>query len=276
MKCFSLKCHGLTDEYDTRVLPLLRRMINLEELTLNIINEERTTFIDGIHINDRILVHMPCLRKFTFSINTSVELHHLVHHPSVEDIQRTFINIGYDQVCCTLTNMDVDIICHVFTLPFAFDYLRNIGNSFPPVDLTCVTYLSVYDHIEFKHEFFLQIARCFPLLRKFIVHNSQPQSQLRKNLVSNNSEFYPTVEYPNLISLHLQFSCIDYYEQFLNERKTYLPHLTKLTAEYNILSAVTNNFTRKRTRCNCAKITELNLHTTIVHSKDFYDYFPRL
>jgi hypothetical protein len=172
--------------------------------------------------------------------------------------------------------MVVDIICHVFTLPFAFDCLINIGNSFPPVDFSCVTHLFVHDQIEFKHEFFLRIARCFPLLRTLSVSNSEPQSQMRDNLVHNNSEFYPTVEYPNLISLCLQFSCIDYYDQFLNERKTYLPHLTKLTVEYYELSFVTKNFTRKRTRCNCTKITELNLDTIIVHSKDFYDYFPLL
>ncbi|CAF5151688.1 unnamed protein product, partial [Rotaria sp. Silwood1] len=44
MKCFSLTCRCPTSEYDTRVLPLLRRMRKLEELALNIINDERTTF----------------------------------------------------------------------------------------------------------------------------------------------------------------------------------------------------------------------------------------
>ena len=43
LKCFSLTCHGLTNEYDIQVLPLLRRMSNLEELTLDIINQNRTT-----------------------------------------------------------------------------------------------------------------------------------------------------------------------------------------------------------------------------------------
>jgi hypothetical protein len=191
-------------------------------------------------------------------------------------IQRTFINIGYDQVCRIQNNIIYAIKFHVFTLPFAFKYLGDIGNSFPPVDFSCVTHLYVHDQIEFKHEFFLRMARCFPLLRKLNVNNSEPQSQMRDNLVRNNSEFYPTVEYPNLISLRLQFSCIDYYDQFLNERKTYLPHLTKLTVEYYELSFVTKNFTRKRTRRNCTKITELNLDTIIVHSKDFYDYFPLL
>ncbi|CAF1373693.1 unnamed protein product [Rotaria sordida] len=97
MKCFSLTCRCSTNEYDTRVLPLLRRMRKLEELTLDIINDERTTFIDGTQINDKILVHIPCLRKFTFHISVEVELRHLTHYLSNEDIQRTFINIGYQQ-----------------------------------------------------------------------------------------------------------------------------------------------------------------------------------
>ncbi|CAF2031510.1 unnamed protein product, partial [Rotaria magnacalcarata] len=97
MKCFSLTCCCETNEYDTRVLPLLRRMIKLEELTLDITNDERTSFIDGTQINDEILVHMPCLRKFIFHIRTKVELRHLTHYASNEDIQRTFTNIGYQQ-----------------------------------------------------------------------------------------------------------------------------------------------------------------------------------
>ncbi|CAF4873686.1 unnamed protein product, partial [Rotaria sp. Silwood2] len=40
MKCFSLTCRCPTSEYGTRVLPLVRRMKKLEELTLNIINDE--------------------------------------------------------------------------------------------------------------------------------------------------------------------------------------------------------------------------------------------
>ncbi|CAF3468616.1 unnamed protein product [Rotaria sp. Silwood1] len=138
MKCFSLTSRCSTSEYDTRVLPLLHRMRKLEELTLNIINDERTTFIDGTQINDKILVHMPCLRKFIFHISVEVELHHLTHYSSNEDIQRTFINIGYQQVCCILNYSINSVICHVFSLPFAFDYLGDIGNTFPPIDFSRV------------------------------------------------------------------------------------------------------------------------------------------
>ncbi|CAF3856560.1 unnamed protein product [Rotaria sp. Silwood2] len=66
----------------------------LEDIT----NDEQTTFIDGTQINDNILVHMSCLRKFIFHISTEVELHHLTHYSSNEDIQRTFTNIGYHQM----------------------------------------------------------------------------------------------------------------------------------------------------------------------------------
>ena len=253
MKCFSLTCRCSSDEYDTRVLPLLCRMIKLEELTLNIINDERTTFIDGTQINDKILVHMPCLRKFTFHISTEVELHHLTHYPSNEDIQRTFINIGYEQVCCILNYIIDSVICHVFSLPFAFDYLAYIGNTFPPMDFSRVRELEVHDKIAFKHEFFLRIARFFPLLKKLSVINFKSQSQMRDNSVSNNNELYSIVEYPNLISLCLRSSHIDYVEQFLNETKTHLPHLTKLVVDYDELRFVTKNFTRDATRRNCAK-----------------------
>ncbi|CAF5124471.1 unnamed protein product, partial [Rotaria sp. Silwood1] len=97
MNCFSLTCCCPTDEYDTRILSLLHRMIILEELTLDIINDKRTTFIDGTQINDKILIYISCLCKFTFHINTEVELHYLTHYSSNEDIQQTFINIGYQQ-----------------------------------------------------------------------------------------------------------------------------------------------------------------------------------
>ncbi|CAF4449376.1 unnamed protein product, partial [Rotaria sp. Silwood2] len=97
MKYFSLKCRCLTNEYDTHVLPLLHRMSNLEELSLNIINQKRTSFVDGTEINEKIFVHMPRLHKFTFYISTETKLNHIVDHLSNDDIQRTFTNIGFQQ-----------------------------------------------------------------------------------------------------------------------------------------------------------------------------------
>jgi len=127
MKYFSLTCRCLTNEYDTQVVSLLRHMSNLEELSLNIINQERNSFVDGTQINEKILVHMPRLYKFTFYINTETKLNHVVRYLSNDDIQRTFTNIRYQQVCCFLNRLTDSVICHVFSLPFAFDYLEYIA-----------------------------------------------------------------------------------------------------------------------------------------------------
>ncbi|CAF4048203.1 unnamed protein product [Adineta steineri] len=276
MKCFSLTCRCITNQYDTRVLPLLHRMIKLEELTLNITNYERTTLIDGTQINNKILIHMPCLRKFTFHISTEVELHHIPHHLSNEDIQQTFTNIGYQQVSCILNCMFYSVRCHIFSLPFAFSCLEYIDNAFPPIDFSCVRELTVRDEIPFEHEFFIRIARFFPLLKKLSVVNFKPQSQMKHHLICHNNELCTTVEYPHLISLRLQYSHICYVEQFLNQSKTHLPQLTILCIKYDQLSLVTNNFTRNATRRNCARLKQIDFKRIIVHTKEFYDYFPLL
>jgi hypothetical protein len=61
------------DQYDDYIIPLLRRMINLEELILYLlIIRVDSTYVDGIQLHDDILIYMPRLNKFTFSINTGI------------------------------------------------------------------------------------------------------------------------------------------------------------------------------------------------------------
>ncbi len=276
MKYFSLKCICINDEYDTQVLPLFRRISNLEELTLNIVNEDRTTFIDGTHINNEILVHMPQLHKFNFYIRTKIKLNHSVHYLSSDDIQRTFTNIGYRHMGCILNSIGRRSICHVFSVPFAFDYLEYIGNTFPSTIFPHVIHLGVHDVVPFKHEFFARIARFFPLLKELRVINFVSPSQIRNKLDSDDNQLYPVIEYPYLDSLCLEHAHIDYVEQFLNETKTHLPRLTKLAVDYDKLTTITENYTRDTTRLNCAKVKQLIIEKALVHSKDFYVYFPLL
>ncbi|CAF1320300.1 unnamed protein product [Rotaria sordida] len=71
LKCFSLITYSRTDFYDSRVVPLLCRMSNLEELTLYLsIRRIESTYIDGTHLYDEILIHMPQLNKFNFIMIT--------------------------------------------------------------------------------------------------------------------------------------------------------------------------------------------------------------
>ena len=60
------------------------------------------------------------------------------------------------------------MICSILSISFVFDRLENIGNHFP-----------------FNHEFFIRLARAFPLLRKLRMGNAK--SQLSLNLENNQS-----------------------------------------------------------------------------------------
>jgi hypothetical protein len=66
LKRFSLISCDITVEYDNRVVPLLRRMSNLERLTLYLRVRDRDTFIDGTHLYNDILIYMPRLYSLTF------------------------------------------------------------------------------------------------------------------------------------------------------------------------------------------------------------------
>ena len=166
----------------------------------------------------------------------------------------------------------IDAMCHVFSLPFMFHDIEYIGITFPSTIFRTVTHLSVHDQVPFQHEYFIRIARCFTMLRNLRVINFEPQSIISDIVNSDDS----IIEYPYLNSLGLYCCHIDYVEQFLNNTKTHLPRLTELTARYEQLTIVTENFIRNITRLNCVNIKKLILESPLVHSKDFYDYFPLL
>ncbi len=132
----------------------------------------------------------------------------------------------------------------------------------------------VQDIVPFNHEFFVRVAQSFPLLKNFRILNSKSQSSCNLNTFSpDNNQSNSIAEFPHLTYLDILCANINYLEQFLNERKTYVPCLTKLIVVYDNLRNVTNNFTREETRRNCAKMKKLMMTIPLVHSKDFYLYF---
>ncbi|CAF4912563.1 unnamed protein product [Rotaria sp. Silwood1] len=246
LKCLSLTTpFCLTNTYDTQFLPLFHRMLNLEELTLYITIKNRTTFID-------------------------------VDHLSKNDIQQTLNNIKYQEMNCIVNYGYSTAICYVFSLPFMFDDLTYIGNTYPSIVFNNVKRLTVKDEISFKHEFFNGIALSFPLLEELCVINIKPQSLISDKWNTNDNQWYSIIKFPYLISLRLVTVHIDYIDQFLNERKTHLPCLTELTVNYNNLLIVTEHFTRDATWLNCMKIKKLNVGETIEHTKHLHVYFPLL
>ncbi|CAF1619032.1 unnamed protein product, partial [Rotaria sordida] len=276
LKCFSLQYDCSYDAYDGEILPLLRRMSNIEVLNLNLIIGRPARFIDGKNIYDEILIHIPRLHTFNFCFLIFARLDHSAHHLYKDDILQTFTNIIDQQVECMIKyRRHGDLKYHLFSLPFMFDDLHSIDNGFPNIIFNHVIRLVVDDSIAFEHEFFMRIASCFPLLKVLTVSNSTPQSPI---LNSNDNQLYSTpIEYPYLTSLCFSWGHRDYIDQFLNDKKTYLPRLTVLSVNYYHLRSVTRNFTNDRTRLNCMKVKELDIcPKKIAYSKYFYTYFPLL
>ncbi len=77
-----------------------------------------------------------------------------------------------NEVACSVDYFfNYTAVSHVFSLPFKFNRLEKITNNFPSFIFNSVTHLGLRDHILFTHEFFIQIAHDFPLLRSLLVMN---------------------------------------------------------------------------------------------------------
>ena len=253
-------------------------MSYLEKLTLYLPVKGRNKVIDGTYVQHDILDYMPQLHSFIFYIGTYVNTVELPFKLSSEDIQQTLINIGQQHVASIVNYVTInEAACSIFSLPFAFDRLRLLGNRFPNIIFSYVAFLLVSDIDAFKHEFFIRIARSFPLLKCLRIVNAE--SQLSYDLdtfPSDNNQSCSVVEYPHLTSLDVSSGHRDYVEQFLNETKAYVPCLTELGVVDFQLKTVTEHFTRDDTRRNCARMKRLFTLGSLEHTKEFCLYFPSL
>jgi hypothetical protein len=66
-------------------------MSNMEKLTLSLRVSHRTSFLDGIYLNDAIISHLTHLHTFIFEFITEYVRFHTQVKPSPDDIRRTFI-----------------------------------------------------------------------------------------------------------------------------------------------------------------------------------------
>jgi hypothetical protein len=253
-------------------------MSNLEKLTLYLPIIGRNTVIDGTYVQHDILDYMPQLHSFTFYICTYVKTDDLSYKLSSEDIQQTLTNIGQQHVTSIVNYIQYGLAaCSIFSLPFQFDYLKHLGNKFPNIVFSYVTFLLVEDTNPFKHEFFIRIARSFPLLKHLRIINKE--SQVLDGLMtfsSDNCQLHSIIEYLHLTRLDVRYAHRDYVEQFLNETKAFIPCLTEFEVSVDHLKAVTKNFTRKETRRNCAKVERIDTLESLIYLEDVFLYFPSL
>ncbi len=263
-------CNNYTDVYDTRILPLLRRMFDLTYLTLNLKTDNRIEFIDGIHLENEIVSHMSQLEKFNFHITTKVEISDPEHRQSLDDIQNIFTNWKFDQVkCCIDYFPNHNGKCDIYSIPYHFGYIYDVGHSFHGHLFKNVTRLRVSDQRSFEHDFFYWISIAFPNLKYIAVLNRKPQERKYSN------DQHP-VHYPKLLHLNVRFAHIDYVNQFLRHEYTRISQPFYINIDYDELVTVTNNFTNDATRVNCYQIDCHIINKPFVYPENFYQYFPLL
>jgi len=152
-------------------------------------------------------------------------------------------------------------------------YMQHITNNFPGDQCMNVHNLFVSDRMHpFEHDFFYRLSRAFPLLNHLPLFNRIPQEKKRTWQSFDNKH----AKYPHLTQINLEYAHINYVEQFLLDTNAYLPCLNQLKIQFEHLVTVTNNFRNNATRINCAKLKRIVIREDMVHSSDFYSYFPLL
>jgi hypothetical protein len=261
--------------YDEQFVPLLHRMLNVEELLLNI-SIGRYTFFDGNHLKNDIINHMTKLNKFVFSIHSVIP--HVTdssHLPSNENIEHTFKDLDDYQIISYIDYFPKDKIgqCHIYSKPYTINYFYRLTNSFSGGFFQFVHKVSLIDEHPFEHEFFIRIAQAFPFLQTLIIDNQTPQNHKQSNEHHRNLTI---IEYPHLTHLNLTANHDDYIEHFLDDTKVCLSTYITLFIDYHCLQRVTHNFTRATTRNNCAKVKYLFGNEKINVPKHFHLYFPHV
>ncbi|CAF0853771.1 unnamed protein product [Rotaria sordida] len=273
LKYFSFISPEYTSQHDILIFPFIRRMINLEELKLYLLIEViDLNYIDGIQLYDELLCHMKKLNNFTFNIQTRVfRCNTKINLSSNEDIQRSFIEREiYQQNASYIHNLSrMESKCHIYSLPYQFEYLLEINNSFPGGIFHTVRYLVVIDQYPFEHKFFQFISHSLPFLEILHIRNDKPQ----KDKQYSSTEL---ITFHHLKLLNLKLAHVNYAEQFLLKKVIYLPHLFNLYIKYESLIMITNNFTIDTTYFNFSRVKDLDLDQSFLSSANFHQYFPLL
>ncbi len=265
-----------THVYDELVLPLLRRMLNLEKLDLHLKVDRYKGFVDGNDLKKNIINHMPLLIKFTFNIRSFNLSPNQLNISTNKDIQNTFKNFPNNQIISFVDYFQERQYsqCYIYSYPYRINYYEHITNNFPGGLFQYVSTVSLNDERPFEHEFFIQIQKSFPLMRNLTVRNTKPQKNKSDRKSNNNNRDLSIIKYFHLTLLDLQGVHDDYIEQFLVDTKMYLPNNVHLLACYQFLEKVTHNFQRDATRINCEKVNYFCSDNVRQFPKHFKDYFP--
>jgi hypothetical protein len=132
-----------------------------------------------------------------------------------------------------------------------------------------VRYLVIIDIFPFEHKFFQLISHELPFVEILHIRNDQPQKDKQYSSIE-------LITFHHLKLLNLKLAHVDYAEQFLLKKITYLPNLFNLYIKYESLIMITNNFTIDTTYFNFSRIKDLDLDQSFLHPENFHQYFPFL
>jgi hypothetical protein len=247
-------------------------MINLEELKLYLsVGRCDLTYIDGNQLHDPFLIYMTQLNKFTFRIKTEVSFETVKFELLTnEDIQRSFVGRGYPEIASYVytQSFPCDGVCHIYSLPYDFEYFVDLDNSFQGGMFDKVRQLKMHDTISFEHRLFKLVSQDFCFLEFLYIANNCRQQ--------DNQDLSSLITFPYLKFLDLKHAHVDYAKLFLFKQNMYVPRLLNLCMKYEPLIAITNNFTNDPTKFNFDKLKSLSLCETFVCPKTFHEYFPSL
>ncbi|CAF3314153.1 unnamed protein product, partial [Rotaria socialis] len=134
--------------------------------------------------------------KFTFCINTEVFNEKVrVELSSNEDIQRSFIGRGYQQVTSYVdtNSMKTEGYCFLYSVPYDFEDFVQHNNSYQGGMFQKVRQLTMYNKIPF--ELFKLISEDFPFLQFLYISNGHPQQD---KLHSSTLITFPYLTFLNL------------------------------------------------------------------------------
>ena len=247
-------------------------MINLEKLQLCLrVVRLDSTFISGNQLYDQFLVYMSKLKKFTFDIKTKVRNPNVnIELPLIEEIQHSFVGRIYQQVFSYVkTNSSKRVgECHVYSLPYDFEYFFNVNHSFQGGTFEKVRQLQMKDTVPFKYELFQRISQDFPFLKYLYIKNGRG--------MKNKSYASTLITFHFLTFLHLDGAHDDYAGLFLLKKYVHLPRLSHLSIEGKSLKKITKNFTIDSMNFNFGKLITLDVGESFVRPKNFHVYFPIL
>jgi hypothetical protein len=247
-------------------------MLQLEKLTLSLYVHGRTSFIDGIDLNNNIINKMGYLHTFYFDIVTEDVIINKEYLPRSDDIRRVLIERGYNVGCYIDYLLNERGRCHIYSLPFTMERINAITNKFLSDGIFMnVRKVYVNDPMRsIEYNFFDLISKTFPLLEDLTV-----LCMVNQNKLDEHKQIFSIIKYSRLITLDLIMSHLDYTKQFLFNTNTRLPRLTTLHIDYENLVNVTEDFTSNITHDNCANLKNIIFHKhPRIFGKNFSTYFP--